>query len=586
MPPEGSDRQPPLSMKPAKSTGFAFTVFEKSPGRLTGTTATGAVSSVGRINAGMSFKEMNVLRKLPPIATSVLLALAFPGAGAWPLAFIGLVPLLLWIQDKDYRTAFWGATLCGLLFYMIAFYWFATLTYWVGGIVLLGVALLFLFFALFWGATMAGSLFFFRRAPRAKILAIPAMWVMMEYVHNHIFTGFGWGSIGYTQWNNLAVAQLASVGSVYAVGFYVVLINVLAADIVRNVRRPKFASMSALTIVVLGIAVPGWGALRMRAPDMSSSMRVGIAQPNFSLDVKWSREYREHIFGVLEAQTDRIGENDVELIIWPESAFAGFLAEDIDRIAAIIEPHQAYLLTGSNHIRNPGERDSRGIIYHNSAFLLDPEGRSLGRYDKRQLAPFGEFVPFGKIFPFLETIVPAVADFTPGDTSKELFKIKGRNFGVLICFETSFPHLVRKTAALGADVLVELTNDGWFGRSSQPKQDLALGVFRAIENGATLIRCTNTGISCFIDPWGRISGVVSDPWGESVFARGISIQTISTVAHDAVYKSYGDIWVLACAVLLAAISGATIYRFRKDKDMIDRDKSEDHPKKHSLDKKK
>ena len=232
----------------------------------------------------------------------------------------------------------------------------------------------------------------------------------------------------------------------------------------------------------------------------------------------------------------------------------------LERIGEIARSNGVHLLTGSNHYESAGEGGE--FAYYNSAFLIDPKGRELGRYDKRHLAPFGEYVPLEGILPFLGKVVPQIADFTRG-RENTLFTIKGKRFCVLICFENSFPHLVRRSAGLGADFLVQLTNDGWFGRSSQPKQDLAIAAFRAVENGVTLIRGTNTGISCFIDPWGRISNVVRDPWGETVFARGISLGTISTVAHDTFYKTYGDIWVLACAGIFAAALGPCLYRRKR-----------------------
>ena len=511
---------------------------------------------------------------LPPIATGGLLALAFPSVGLWPLAFIALVPLLLWAKGKGYWQVFFGGTLAGLVFYMIVFAWFASLTYWVGGIVLLGVGILFLFFSLFWGAVMVGGLFFSRWLPAAVSVAFPALWVLMEYAHNHIFTGFGWGSVGYTQWHNLWVAQLASVGSVYAVSFYIVMINVLIVMLAKNVRRPATALASALALVVLGVAVPTWGKMQMRSPDMSSSLQIGVVQPNFSLDVKWDGEYSEHMFKVLGNQTEVVASTGAELVVWPESAFYGYLVDEISKIAGIIRPHDIYLLTGSNHYERAGPSAGDEFVYYNSAFLIDPDGRKLGRYDKHHLAPFGEYVPFQELFPVLGKVVPAVADFTPGQQANTPFSVKGRDFCVLICFENSFPHLVRKAAALDVDFLIQLTNDGWFGRSGQPEQDLAIAVFRSIENGVTLVRGTNTGISCFIDPWGRISGEVTSPWGERVFVRGVSVKNISTVAHDTIYKTYGDMWVLGCAGLFAAALGPTLYRRKKNSQKKSRETGE------------
>lgn len=497
------------------------------------------------------------------MATSALLALGFPHPSVWPLAFIALAPLLLWSEHRQYKHAFIGGAAAGLVFYLIVFSWFATLTYWVGSIVILGVALLFFFFSLFWGLVVVGDLFLAKWLPAARVVALPSMWILMEYVHNHIFTGFGWGSVGYTQWNNPPVAQLASVGSVYAVSFYVVLINALICFTIRHAKRPRVVILSSLAIIVLGVAVPAWGKMRMRSPDMSSSLCVGVVQPNFSLDVKWSPEYSEHMFRMLEFQTELAAAKGAELIVWPESAFQGYLVDEIRRIGKMVKSHKVYLLTGSNHWEGATATSPDQIIYYNSAFLVNPKGKKLGRYDKRHLAPFGEYVPFQKLLPFVGKIVPAVADFSPGTSEVTPFSVKGTNFCVLICFENSFPHLVRKTALLDADFLVQLTNDGWFGRSAQPEQDLAVAVFRAIENGATLVRGTNTGISCFIDPWGRVSGVVTSPYGETVFTRGIAVETISTVAHDTFYKTYGDVWVLGCAALFAATLGPALYRRKK-----------------------
>jgi apolipoprotein N-acyltransferase len=329
---------------------------------------------------------------------------------------------------------------------------------------------------------------------------------------------------------------------------------------------------------VLGIGVPAWGKLQMRAPDMSSTLQVGIVQPNFSLDVKWDGEYSEHMMRILKNQTEVVADTGAELVVWPESAFYGYLVDEISKIAGIIRPHGVYLLTGSNHYERAGPGASDEFVYYNSAFLIDPGGRKLGRYDKQHLAPFGEYVPFQELFPVLGKVVPAVADFTPGRKGIAPFDIDGRDFCVIICFENSFPHLVRRAASHDVDFLVQLTNDGWFGRSGQPEQDLAIAVFRSIENGVTLVRGTNTGISCFIDPWGRVSGVVTSLWGETVFVRGVSVENISTVAHDTIYKAYGDVWVLGCACLFLGALGATFYKRKKDGQKKTAEAGEDNEK--------
>lgn len=498
-------------------------------------------------------------QSIVPIAGSaLLLALAFPAPSLWPLAYIGLVPLLLWTRDKHYREAFLGGMFAGIIFHVIVFSWFATLTYWAGAIAMLGVGLLFLFFSLFWGLAAAGKRFFDNWIPGGNFIAFPAMWVLMEYIQNHIITGFGWGSLGYTQWNNLYVAQLASIGSVYAVGFFIALINILLYELIRNRKRPAIAVSAGIAVLVLGIAVPLWGSMRMEEPDMSSSLRVGVVQPNFSLDVKWSREFRTHMLDTQERLTGFAVNEGAQLVVWPESALYRCLVDEIGEVSRIVRSHGVYLLTGSNHYENTGPSLDDDFLFFNSAFLVDPMGNILGRYDKRHLAPFGEYVPLQWLLPFIGKIVPQISDFDAGD-KVTIFEIDGRRFAVLICFENSFPHVVRDAGKLRPHFLVQLTNDGWFGQTAQPKQDMAISVFRAIENGTSLIRCTNTGISCFVDPWGRISGIVESHLGGTVFVRGISVETISTVAHTTLYKSYGDIWAMACGVLFGVACGACVY---------------------------
>ncbi len=516
----------------------------------------------------MTRQKMKAREIILPVASAVLLAAAFPSTSLWPLAYVGLVPLLLWLRGKDYRKAFWGGMLAGVVFYGITFAWFASLTYWVGGIVLAGVGLLVVLFSLFWGVIAVGKRFFDRWMPAAVVVAVPAMWVVMEYIHNHIFTGFGWGSLGYTQSSNLLVAQLASIGSVYAVTSYIVVINVLLYELVRHVKRPSLALPVAGILIFLGGAVPLWGKGRMQEPDMSSSLRVGVIQPDFSLDVKWSREYSAHMFWTQERLTEFAAADGAKLVVWPESALYGYLIDKLDEVGEVVRANNIYLVMGSDHYENTGTGPEEEMRYYNSAFLISPDGQVLGRYDKRHLAPFGEYVPMGRLLSFLGKVVPQISDFSPG-RKITLFEFDGKKFAVLICFENSFPHLVRESASLGCDFLIQLTNDGWFGRTAQPKQDLAIAVFRAIENGVTLVRGTNTGISCFIDPWGRVSGVVGASWGETVFVRGFSVERISTVPHDTFYKSHGDMWVLACAILTAVLLGVcVVVRKRSRKGLI------------------
>ncbi len=497
------------------------------------------------------------------VATAVILALSFPSAALWPFSYVGLVPLLVVSRNKSLRWNFFGGMAAGFLFYGITFSWFASLTYWVGSIALWGVSLMLVLFSAFWGVVFSGRHYIEKRMPNLLPVFFPALWVVMEYVENHLFTGFGWGSLGYTQWNNLPVAQLASFGSIYAVGFFLVLMNTLIYGAIVNRGRGRLLPTAAA--VVLPVAIFGFGTLLMGKPDMSSPLKVGVIQPNFSLDVKWNSEHAGYMLGVQRELTREVAEGGADLVVWPESALYGYLVEEQEKIARITRANNIFLLMGSNHYERTTSAGAEKILYYNSAFLLDPQGRILGRYDKRHLAPFGEYVPMASIIGFIGKVVPAISDFSPGKRLTQ-FDINGKKFSVLICFENSFPHVVRE-AAQGVDFLVQITNDGWFGRSAQPYQDLAIAVFRSIENGMTLIRGTNTGISCFIDPWGRISGIVHDEWNEDVFARGVGKEIVTTVAHPTFYKSYGDVFAFMSAIAAFAILAVAYYRQRQRVDI-------------------
>jgi apolipoprotein N-acyltransferase len=248
--------------------------------------------------------------------------------------------------------------------------------------------------------------------------------------------------------------------------------------------------------------------------------------------------------------SDEAVREGAELVIWSESAIPDYF----ELRPVLREGIKSYVQNRGIHLLLGAIRAERRMEwkYFNAAYLISDDGEIVDWYDKMHLAPFGEYVPLTRVLPFLKRIIPVLSDLSPGKR-RTVFEVNGRKFGVLICFETVFPDLVRASAREDTDFLVTITNTGWFGRSAAASQDLAICVFRAVENRAWLVRAANTGISCFIDPWGRVKsrvGSARDP----VFVRGWSMERISAEKRFSLYRHIGDLFVLVSGVWLVVLA--------------------------------
>jgi apolipoprotein N-acyltransferase len=229
--------------------------------------------------------------------------------------------------------------------------------------------------------------------------------------------------------------------------------------------------------------------------------------------------------------------DDPQLIIWPETAFPGYIGEHdevFDRVRRFAHSLQIPLLLGSV-VTEEGS-------YYNSSVLIGRDGEIAQRYDKLHLVPFGEYIPFRSLFPFLSQIVP-IADFSPGrDLTLFSEETTGDNFSTLICFEDSVAGLPRRFVRQGSELLVNITNDAWFKDTKAPYLHLQSSVFRAIENRRTMVRAANTGISGFIAPSGRITGLLRDAQGKPTYVLGHLTQEVGFNDTPTLYTIYGDLF--------------------------------------------
>ncbi len=443
-------------------------------------------------------------------------------------SFFSLVPLFK--KDTSFKKGF----IAGIFHYATLLYWlpypltkYAEFSFYLS---LIPYLLLCLYLSLYLGMFC----FLCRRTKRWDLFLIPSYWTGLEFIKGKLLTGFPWCLLGYTQYRNLYLIQIADVAGVYGISFLIVMINLAIYKVIkeRSLREGVF------TMTVL-FFVYGYGYLRIHKPINGKNIAVSVIQGNIDQAIKWDPRYQEKIVNTYLQLTRSSYKFKPDLIIWPETAVPFYFQEDgrlAEKIINIPKESNAILIFGS-----PAYRISENkISYYNRAYLLS-QNRILF-YDKVHLVPFGEYVPLRRLFFFMKRIVNSAGDFSPGDRLEPL-KIKDLSVGIMICFEEIFPEIAREHVRHGANLLVNITNDAWFGKTAAPYQHFIMSVFRAVENRRYLVRCANTGISAFIDPYGRIIK------RSYLFKREILFAKIRLVKEKSFYTRFGDIFVYVISLV-------------------------------------
>jgi apolipoprotein N-acyltransferase len=398
------------------------------------------------------------------------------------------------------------------------------------------------------------------------VVVIPLLWVGLEYLRSTLFTGFAWNALGVSQFKNLAIIQLAEWGGVYAISAVIMVMNVALAmtaarfiDAYRNhqpLRRLNFELMTGLVICALCWSY-GFRLVKRVCgqPNSSAEIRVAAIQPNIAQLKKWDAASINDIYEVLLNQTECVlSVPGLQLIIWPETAVPGPVLTDPDTTDFVrrISQRGVPLLVGTIEIEDVQGKER----VYNSSFLMGSDGTVVERYRKRHLVPFGEYLPFDKTFSLIEKLAPLGFSCTPGATST-VFRLEGSRatFASLICFEDSMPALAAESVRNGAGFLINQTNDGWFDGTAGALQHMSHCIFRCVENRIAAIRCTNTGITCFIDEAGRVD-MLNNEAGETRF-EGFKMGTVRAREPNApltFYTRYGD-WAFAlpCGVFSAMV---------------------------------
>lgn len=475
-----------------------------------------------------------------------LLALSFPRPDLYPVAWIALVPLLLVMHKRPFA----GGFVAGLAFFATVLYWLNIVMTTFGGLdpfsALFAYLLLVCYLALFFGAATWLSWRIRQRLRLPVVVSLPIIWVALEFLRGWLLTGFPWALIGYSQQNFSLAIQSADVTGVYGVGLMVIAVNAMIALLIEQPRR-RLTQVALLGVVMLLCSHFGYGVWRTNqlSDERSQQLRVALIQGNFEQSQKWDPALQQITVDRYLSLSDQALASNPDIYIWPEAATPFFLQDPSPLSAQVHELSQRTgvpLLVGSPAYEVAPSGDYQ---YLNSAFLIGADGISRERSDKVHLVPFGEYVPLGKLLSFIDKLVVGVGDFTPG--TLQPLTLGEHHLGVLVCYEVIFPHLARKHVQLGSDLLVNVTNDAWFGRSSAPYQHLAMARFRAIENRIWLARAANTGISALIAPSGAVS--LSGPIFEALQMTG----TVGLGAVPTFYTRYGDLFAGSCLFLTVAL---------------------------------
>lgn len=491
--------------------------------------------------------------------SGLLLTGAFPKIGLSWLAWFALVPLLFAIRDQSAGMGFRLGFIAGLVHFLSLLYWLVPVMRTYGYLpAYLSVSVLFLFaaFLALFTASFAAGLSVVGKQPARCLIMVPLLWVALEYIRSFLFSGFPWELLGYSQFKCLQLIQVSDILGVYGLSVLIALANgvIFITSLYFTKRSWQGADITkrlvAVSIIALFAATAlswSYGHWRLKAIDhiiaTALQTRIAVVQGNIDQAVKWNPAFQIDTIKKYNRLSSSIKKQRPDLIVWPESATPFYFLYEAKPSELVFEGIRQ---TATDYlIGSPSFKGTDDVVnYFNSAYLISPSTKNISKYDKTHLVPFGEYVPFKKWLPFLGKIVAQVGDFRGGEAGKTL-RWKDEQIGVQICYEIIFPGLSRAMAKNGASLLINITNDAWFGKTSGPYQHFSMTVFRAVENRRALVRSANTGISGFIDPAGRV--LASTPLlQEAAVVHSVPLMRIKTV-----YTRIGDLFAQLC--LAAAI---------------------------------
>ena len=536
--------------------------------------------------------------KILAVLSALLLFLSFPNLNLFPCAWVAIVPFFIALtRATDWKSAFWIGYLTGFLFFagllpaIIILYPYANIF-----ATMVGYLLLVGYTALYFAVFAVLMRFVPRHSSVLFSLSAACIWTALEWVRSWMLTGFPWGSIGYSQWNNLLGIQIASLVGIHGISFVIVLFNAGIATLLCNRHRWRQEIWGVVLPLILTLLCFGYGIFQLQEADPLDqsanattqtnveTLKVALVPGNISQLQKWDPRQFPKILQRYIGLTHKASGEQPELIVWPETAtrsraLTGEWPIYYGKFSQMLRDIGIPILLGT---ANRGETDKaigqfsksaerRNTDIYNRVLSIAPDGKIHGDYAKMHLVPFGEYVPLAHLLP---DFIPNFIQFEPfahGKTVNLLpvFDVKNKTntrkieVGASICFESVFPDEFRRPVKMGARVVGIFTNDAWFKGTAFPELHLSMAPFRAIENRIAVFRCANGGFTCVVDKFGRITTplITPDTAQEILIA---SVPLLSSTEHEqTLYTRYGDWFPILCALICVGWLGSqTIMRVR------------------------
>lgn len=500
-----------------------------------------------------------MLKKFPPallpFLTALLLILSYPKFNQGWLAWFALAPLSLYIlRSKTLKSAVLGAAACGFVFYFGILYWIYP-TMRAGGVnpavSALGLALLsFILSAEFVLISLYG--FWMKRIGVKRWPYLFALgWFLLEYGKIYLSlkaVWFPWFMLGYTQWDYSPLVQIVSVTGVYGLSAAVCFSGALLGSLfeLEVTVLKKILRFSPALLVLGGIWFFGRGELGQAAAfPPARVVKAALMQPSVDLYAKWDAAEAGNVKANIEDLAARA--RGADLVVWPENALPCWIdgPECYGWLKAVVSSGAA-----AGNLVGSVSKDGGKYV---SAFLLDEKGGIISSYNKRQLVPFGEYVPLRDLLGKYIKPVAALGEFLPGEPEQKLLDFKGTKLGVAICYESIFPYLFAGDTRGGADIFVNITNDGWYLDTAAPYQHFIANIFRAVENRRTVVRAANNGISAVIDPWGRVLSKTG------LNERAVLEVSAPVCAEQVLFPLYGHWFALVAMAIVSAFLFAILF---------------------------
>ncbi len=509
----------------------------------------------------LSNKSLTLEKIVPAMASGILLFLSFPKYGSGYLAWIALIPLFWAIKGvASIRQGLLLGFIAGMICHIGLIYWIVYVVVNYGYLpVYMGITLMILlacYLSLYTALFAAGIVFFQQRINLC--FAAPVLWICLEYCKSHLMSGFPWENLGYSQYLNKYFLQFADIAGVFGLSFLIVLTNAILFEVISKKNKKEFIAAAAVIFILAGVLF--YGIQRSRQIDAilknAPTKEVSIVQGNIDQAIKWNDSFQKETINIYEWLSLQNMPAAGGLIVWPETAVP-FNYQDANenqnRVRDISLKTKSWFIFGSTSYENSKEE----VKYYNSAYLLSPRGEVKGKYNKVHLVPYGEFVPLRSVFPFIGKLTAGMGDFTAGSGYYPLI-MDNKKIGILICYEGILPFAAGTYKKDGAELLINITNDAWFGATSAPFQHFSMAVFRAVETRLYLVRAANTGISAIVDPKGDIVA------GTNIFEKTAIKGKVKYSNIPTIYAKYGDVLVVVCFLLLLFFITMVLLKGRKN----------------------